>query len=331
MKTQIKNPYALNQDTTLIHIGDSKKGEKYRCPECEYEVIPRKGNIRVPHFSHKADFDCDNESQLHKTCKLLIKHLVQNQKFNKFTKRSNINISRECSICNKNSMDSIPWDVDNARFEVKLTNNSIADIVLTKDKEIVAAVEIKVTHKVDEWKKESMPIPYVELEGEELISNPESWKPISHNLGSKTCRICKTDIDSFYRRSVRIANSLDMKLPKDYFRYAPSECWRCKKEIMIFDWPHKAYDQIKDSELIRKPKSVRKHGKEFVPKSNGLYMRVEKQWANFCLHCKSWQADWNKDSPLHWFQCGRDDVESFKRDMVIIALQRWEDCNWNTI
>jgi len=56
-----KLSWAINEDGKKVFIDDIKEHElkqKFNCPHCFGEVIPKRGNIKVWHFSHKGE-ECD--------------------------------------------------------------------------------------------------------------------------------------------------------------------------------------------------------------------------------------------------------------------------------
>lgn len=57
---------------TVMASRDENVDGDFRCPECESEVILRKGRLRIPHFSHKATVSCAyglGETEIHRRCK----------------------------------------------------------------------------------------------------------------------------------------------------------------------------------------------------------------------------------------------------------------------
>ncbi len=51
---------ALDINGKRIHIDQSHVKEKYFCPECGEELIIKKGKIKVHHFAHKANSQCND-------------------------------------------------------------------------------------------------------------------------------------------------------------------------------------------------------------------------------------------------------------------------------
>ena len=69
---------ALNKTTNNYEYPKlANKNNKYKCPDCEKDVIFRNGKIKQPHFAHHKSnnpcyyYDKPNETQIHKDAKLL--------------------------------------------------------------------------------------------------------------------------------------------------------------------------------------------------------------------------------------------------------------------
>ena len=62
------------------------KKNNYMCPSCQKDVIFKKGQIKIPHFAHKASeikctfYDKPSETEIHKEAKILMKSLLNNKK-----------------------------------------------------------------------------------------------------------------------------------------------------------------------------------------------------------------------------------------------------------
>ena len=50
---------ALDRDEERVFITDAVKGEKYYCPICGEEVVPKQGAVMSWHFAHKSKRNCD--------------------------------------------------------------------------------------------------------------------------------------------------------------------------------------------------------------------------------------------------------------------------------
>ena len=62
----------------------AKKTNKYKCPDCNTDVILRQGNVNRHHFAHKSlnncsYYDSPTESDIHKEAKNIIKSKLDNR------------------------------------------------------------------------------------------------------------------------------------------------------------------------------------------------------------------------------------------------------------
>lgn len=73
---------------------------------------------------------------------------------------------------------ALPDKVDRAILEYRMPEGSIVDIALMVANEAAAAIEIRVTHAVDENKAKSLSVPFIELDGQAVIENPTIFQPI---------------------------------------------------------------------------------------------------------------------------------------------------------
>lgn len=68
---------AINKHTNQYEYPKIAVENKYKCPDCEKDVIFKCGKIKQPHFAHyKSDnpcyyYDKPSESQIHKDGKML--------------------------------------------------------------------------------------------------------------------------------------------------------------------------------------------------------------------------------------------------------------------
>jgi hypothetical protein len=76
-------------------------------------------------------------------------------------------------------------------------------------------------------------VPWIELDGNEVIGNPLLWKPRTDRFNPYTCRACK--VQSLQRERVvkHIARQLHMQLPWGNYHAEPARCYRCKREILV--------------------------------------------------------------------------------------------------
>ncbi len=69
---------AYTQEGHLIKAANAHKGQSYICPNCNLELILRRGKIKRPHFAHKTlSVNCTPETALHYKFKILLKEKIQ--------------------------------------------------------------------------------------------------------------------------------------------------------------------------------------------------------------------------------------------------------------
>lgn len=146
------------------------KKNSYMCPDCNKDVIFKKGKIKKAHFAHKASeikctfYDKPSETHIHKEAKILMKSLLDNKK--------ELHFYRKCSDCDEHKNIDIHYN-DNMKavIEYKFNyndSNRSADVALVDDNNIKYIFEICNTHKTKECNR---PEPWVEIDAEELIKN----------------------------------------------------------------------------------------------------------------------------------------------------------------
>jgi hypothetical protein len=160
-------PVALGLGKRPYKPEEAKKGWHYFCPGCGGEVVVRQGEIRVWHFAHKDEnFTCNQESIIHQSAKYMIWDAVLQWKLGN---QSVPKIERSCRDCGEVRYQPVPDRVDEAQ----------------------AAVEVFVTHEVGQKKTQRISIPFIEVDGYEIIENPFIWQPIKDGFKEFFCDGCK--------------------------------------------------------------------------------------------------------------------------------------------
>jgi hypothetical protein len=160
------NKLSNDRETPLF----ADKKNNYMCPDCNKDVIFKKGKIKKAHFAHKASeikctfYDKPSETQIHKEAKILMKSLLNNKK--------ELHFYRKCSDCDKHKNIDIHYN-DNMKaiIEYKFKyndSNKSADVALVEDNNIKYIFEICYKSKTKECNR---PEPWVEIDAEELIKN----------------------------------------------------------------------------------------------------------------------------------------------------------------
>ena len=165
---------ALNKKTgQYVLPSKATKRDKYKCPDCNKDLILCKGKIRRPYFRHKVDnqpcqyYTSPSESQIHKDAKYRLKYLLETK---------DVTIVRYCQNCNSNKEHIIPELIDVSkiiieyRFEYKGSVKS-CDVCYLDDGKINSIFEICYKHKT---KPENRPEPWFELDAKNIVNTSES-------------------------------------------------------------------------------------------------------------------------------------------------------------
>jgi len=202
------------------HFADKKR--EYKCPDCEKNVMFKKGKIRRPHFAHyPSDTNCNyynrpSESPEHYQAKHLMKELVESKR---------IEFERVCNRCRETKTFMIPG-LNNER-ECKTEHSfkldglqKYADTALIKKEteDIIAIFEIYHTHKT---KEEDRPEPWFEIEANHLIQQNHSNHAIRIECIRK--RICDECIVRQTLEEARRREEKEMKLKEDERRRKEQE------------------------------------------------------------------------------------------------------------
>ena len=313
--TNLKIPVAVNATGKVVKIENALKGEVYRCPQCATILILKKGEVKIARFAHKPNDVCNKETIIHKAAKLLIQAEVKDWKAGL---KEAPTLVRKCGTCKLREAQKLPDKVIEALLEYRLPEGYVIDVALMgKDTQAQAAIEVKVSHAIDDDKANNLSIPYFEVDGNDIIVNPSTWIPLRDGFMPITCKKCRENYKLFREKCQEIAKECEIELPTEYYRYAPFGCWKCKKETLVFSWPGHENDIA--PRPAGRPRTVQYRYSKVV---GGKY------WANVCGHCNILRGDFflysEPDSPLGGFVCAGDSEDDFKRDIARIA-NRWAE------
>lgn len=140
--------YAQN----LVLAVNAVKGQRYHCPECKGEMIPRrsveqKKGAKRPHFAHKIkSLNCEPESVLHFGFKRLLSQRIQRHLDNK----EPLPIKWQCTACDRMHEGNLLKKAARVEEEFSL-GPCRPDIVLSTNADSpVWALEVVVTHAPEE-------------------------------------------------------------------------------------------------------------------------------------------------------------------------------------
>jgi hypothetical protein len=305
----LRIPLAVDAQGAIARPGAAEHGRCYYCPSCHEDVLLRRGQVRVAHFAHKASAHCSLETILHQAAKIQIQQIVRSWKAGTGPSPA---VERRCASCYTAIEVPIPASVEDAILELRVADGSVVDVALIAGGAPLAAVEVRVTHKVDAGKASSLPIPFLELEAQQVLDTPALWRPLQETFPTPVCHTCEARLGPFAEKASRVARKAGQTLPTNPYRYGIARCWKCGEEILVFSWPGHDAEGEPASPPLPRPSTVQFR----YSRTAGV-----KYWANTCPYCRSLQGDFYLyDGP---FLCGlslTNVLESFKVDMLRIAL-----------
>ena len=185
---KLRVPFAFDDEEKLHDPQTAERGKHYFCPACRDAVILRKGEIKTAHFAHKASETCNQETILHKTSKQLIVDVISDWKSGKIDAPIS---KRTCEICRKSTDQPLPDKVESAILEYRMSDGFVVDVALMVENEPTAAIEIRVSHAIDEEKAQLLSVPFIELDGQKVVENSIVFEPIRDRFQPLTCTTCK--------------------------------------------------------------------------------------------------------------------------------------------
>ena len=252
MNNNVKIPFGITKYGKIVYIKDKdfKGKEKYKnlyCYDCGGELVPKMGNIRLWHFSHKVvDRKCHAsiETWLHKYAKqviaendcITIPELWASQYiyYDELT-----DFLYQCTMA----------ESYNAKYKIvaleKTYKDFKPDAVIQLENGSKVAIEIKVTHKVDKTKK---------------------YKVKKNNLDMIEIYLDDKDLINSEKEEL-----LEEDFLKDFILHDAYRKW-------IFKAPNEALDK-KERELKQKEVEFLKKQEEEVEKRRKEFEESQKRWA----------------------------------------------------
>lgn len=215
----VEYEYALDDERNAVFIEDAISGKEYRCPDCNSEMIPRKGNIRTYHYSHKnIEYHKGiSESPLHYNTKWFVHNLIKDALQNKIQIYSEVMCPKqdvyhtynkipygiyeihqiEYNVEGYFSKDYIlkpidkPFDyyvtdrIDNVAVE-KNEQKFRPDVSLFKNDKLIKAIEIVHTHddsaeKTDYYRDNKIDVIKIKVDSEDDLKSIRKTKRFLNN------------------------------------------------------------------------------------------------------------------------------------------------------
>lgn len=283
-------PIAKDSDGNFVKPADANKTASYFCPECGECVILRRGTKKRSHFAHKTS-QCSQESVVHKAAKEMIQMVVLAWKAG--LRPAPVFVCK-CYRCHNKIESPIPDKVDAVALEVTLADGHRVDVGLLEKGITIAAIEVKVTHAVDVIKAGQISVPFIEVDGNEIIERPDRLVAIQDHFKRRLCRECIAKEQEARQKQRQIEAKITSLLKEINYQRLPeldsnnkyivrlTTCWECGREIIVFAWfPFKIFTKQKPPEPI--PKTI---------KWRYSNSHKDRYWANTCLYCNSLQGDY---------------------------------------
>jgi len=218
MLPEILYTTALDNNGNVVHINNAVKGVSYYCPTCKKDLILKKSGktgkgSKRPHFSHnETTSNCTPEGVLHYSFKKLLRQLLEGRLLE--NKAVNLNW-----VCNECSTDYTTIPIGKNLLENTVTIKEELNLkkcrpdlaLLDKNNQVVAAIEIVVTHEPEEnaiqyFKEKGITLIQLNLTSENDLDNIEQL--ISNPSIVNYCinPICKNLHNHEVKRNLRIGN-----------------------------------------------------------------------------------------------------------------------------
>ncbi len=149
MSREVLYSSAINADGNITLIENALKGTSYYCPLCKNEFILRKSGksgkgSRRPHFAHnEVSPNCTPEGVLHYSFKRLLLDTLNRQK----AENGQFPINWRCSVCHQEYNGNLLERVTAIQEEYDLTECRPDIALLDGNMNVVAVIEIVVTHE----------------------------------------------------------------------------------------------------------------------------------------------------------------------------------------
>lgn len=164
-------PFALDERGEVADPYNAPRGGRYTCLGCGQPVKLRRGEVRVPHFSHLGDvrFACSRESVEHQAAKRLVARRLEEG-------RLGVRVPCEGENCGKTLAKSLSVRPGaKVRLEVQV-DPFRADVAVLREDRPVLAVEVLVTHEVSKEKAEALSVPFVEVYASSVLRGQKMLK-----------------------------------------------------------------------------------------------------------------------------------------------------------
>lgn len=172
MGTKILYSLAKNQHGELVKADMAQHGHAYFCPSCQNEMVYRIGEKVRPHFAHKTlSPNCRPETVLHFGFKRLLYERISRS----LNAGERLSIQWDCESCRGSHKGDLLKRATHAHEEYNLGACRPDIGLLGKEGNIVAAIEIVVTHSpeqstIEYYKANNIPLVVFNLKSDMELS-----------------------------------------------------------------------------------------------------------------------------------------------------------------
>ncbi|HBO27780.1 competence protein CoiA family protein [Culturomica sp.] len=226
MKKEILYTTALDENGLLIFIDDAEKKNEYFCPSCGQKFILRKSGKtgkghRRPHFAHnELQPNCTPEGVLHSSFKKLTIEFLEKY----ISENKPLKLTWNCRFCDGSYSGNLLAKAKTVKEEYTVGNCRPDIALLDKSGNVIAAIEIVVTHKPEE-----QVLQYYNDNGIVLIQINLLSEEDLKNIGEKLSKPDIVDLCFVHQCLGYKSTKLEREVVSDKIR-----CKRCQKEIFRF-------------------------------------------------------------------------------------------------
>ena len=270
-------------DDRLVPPSLAQRDHSYECPSCRSKLVLRSGARVRSHFAHKPSSSCTGETVLHQTAKLLIAEAAAGA----ISGDRNVSIKSACGECRRMFERALPPSrATDVKVESRLPSGLVIDVLLLAVGVPRLAIEVLVTHRVDEHKAQVFgTLPWIEVRATDIIENPFQWVVTNGQLKKDICPLCRIVIRLQEEQAARCRSRWHVSVAEPY-SYEVARCWKCSEVLLYFDWPGK------EAWTSEPPPE---------PRPRTLQLRYSqttrsKYWASTCPKCRALQGDFDRSS-----------------------------------
>lgn len=154
--SDVKIAWGLSANGIMCHISEVENGKACGCIcpsiKCSSPLIANQGSKKAHYFSHQTNTDCDGESALHLAAKQILEESASESLNLILPEIRGIYSTTDMAgeVIERSRVELACFQLKEARQEVRLSNDLIADVVSQSVKHETLAVEVFVTNAKDE-------------------------------------------------------------------------------------------------------------------------------------------------------------------------------------